>query len=369
MSHTVSPHPTTSNRLGLDYHAQAASFQKLPYPIIDVHTHLSGASACLLYKEIARLYGIGMTFSMTDLDEIEVVRSVLGEKVAFIAVPNFRDPDHRWHFGEGYLRRIEAYHQKGVRIAKFWAAPGAREYGEKIGDPDFMNLDAPARLAAMELATSLDMILMAHVADPDTWFQTRYKDASQFGTKLDQYRPLRHVLDRFTQPWIIAHLGGWPEDLEFLTDLLEEHPNCHLDTSATKWMVREISKHEPSHFRDFITHFQGRILFGSDILTSDQHLQPPEEDATAYSLKANNKQDAIDLYASRYWALRTLFESNLKIPSPIADPDLALIDPEGSSPLDGPTLCGMALPDHLLKSVYHDAATALLLGKGACSNE
>ncbi len=369
MTHTLSTHPTSSNRLGLDYRAEAATFRQLPYPIIDVHSHLAGASACLLYREMARLYGIGLTFSMTHLDEIEAVRSVMGDSVEFIAIPDFREQDHRWHFGQGYLHRLEAYAKRGVRIAKFWAAPGAREYGKSIGEPDFMKLDAPHRREAMRVATDLGMILMAHIADPDTWFQTRYQDAAEFGTKLDQYTPLRRVLDEFPQPWIIAHFGGWPEDLTFLTKLLEEHPNCYLDTSATKWMVRELSKHDVAEFSDFLKRFQGRILFGSDIVTTDQHLQPTDDSTMTYSAKANSEQDAVDLYASRYWALRMLFESDLTIPSPIADPDLHLVDPTKYGELDGPMLCGKKVDEHTLKSVYHDAAAALLLGTVDTSND
>ncbi|MHC4590503.1 MAG: hypothetical protein ACYTAQ_14535 [Planctomycetota bacterium] len=40
---------------------------------------------------------------------------------------------------------------------------------------------------------------------------------------------------------------------------------------------------------------------------------------------ASSPQEAFDLYASRYWALRTLFETDHVGPSPIADPDLALV--------------------------------------------
>lgn len=86
-------------------------------------------------------------------------------------------------------------------------------------------LDAPLRVAAMELASSLGMSLMVHIADPDTWFQTRYSDAARYGTKSAQYLPLERLLDRFSAPWLAAHMGGWPEDLHFLAGILDRHPN------------------------------------------------------------------------------------------------------------------------------------------------
>jgi hypothetical protein len=106
------------------------------------------------------------------------------------------------------------------------------------------------RIRAMELASDLGMMFMTHVGDPDTWFATKYTDSSIYGTKLSQYEPLEELLDRFRQPWIAAHFGGWPENLEFLDGLLSRHDQLHLDTSATNWVSREISKHEPAELAD-----------------------------------------------------------------------------------------------------------------------
>src|SRR5690606_38233557 len=131
------------------------------------------------------------------------------------------------------------------------------------------------------------MIFMVHVADPDTWFATKYADASIYGTKRQQYEPLEALLDRFTQPWIAAHMGGWPEDLALLTDLLNRHDNLYLDTSATKWIVREVSKHSRDELIAFLTRFKGRIMFGSDIVTADDHLTP-SSDANEMATKASS---------------------------------------------------------------------------------
>jgi hypothetical protein len=156
-------------------------------------------------------------------------------------------------------------------------------------------------------------------------------------------------------PWIAAHLGGWPEDLGFLSGLLDRHPNLHLDASATKWMVREISRHEREAVVAFLRRFNGRILFGSDIVTTDDHLAHAEG-KSEMAAKASAPEDAFDLYASRYWALRTLWETDHDGPSPIADPDLAMLDPGRFGPLDAPRLRGHRLPADLLQSFYAGAA-------------
>ncbi len=47
-------------------------------------------------------------------------------------------------------------------------------------------------------------------------------------------------------------------------------------------------------------------------------------------------------------------------PSPIADPDLHLVDPETFTPLDAPILRGCALPEPVLKALYVETASTLL---------
>ena len=348
-----------SNLFGLDYRREAARFPRLPYPIVDVHSHVHGRLATPILAEAMSLYGIGSIYSMTALEQVETVRNILGDRVRFISVPDFAAADRRRAHGEAYAERIERYFAAGARIAKFWAAPRIVDMAAEAGEPGLFALDSPLRRDAMETASRLGMVFMTHVADPDTWFATRYANAARYGRKLDHYRPLEALLDRYHTPWIAAHFGGWPEDLAFLDGLLARHPNLHLDTSATKWVVREISRHPPEAVRDFLTRWEGRILFGSDIVTTDDHLVA-RDGKTEMAAKASTAEDAFDLYASRYWALRTLWELDHDGPSPISDPDLAMVDPARHGPADSPRLRGMRLPAPLLRSLYADAAARLL---------
>ncbi len=349
-----------SNRFALDYRSEAGSFPAPPVGIIDAHTHVNGARAAVLMREAMDLYGIERVWSMTALDEVEAVRKVLGERLELIAIPDWASKDRRHANGPGFLENIRRFHDLGARIVKFWAAPRAIDYGHEAGDPDLLRLDSPDRLRAMELADSLGMTFMTHVADPDTWFETRYRDAARYGTKRSHYEPLESLLDRFRhRRWIAAHLGGWPEDLAFLDALLRRNPNLHLDASATKWMVREVSRHPREAVIAFLRTHRGRILFGSDIVTTDEHLKPGEE-KTEMQAKADSADDAFDLYASRYWALRSMWEADGEMESPIGDPDLAMVAPERHGPHDAPTLRGFALPDDLLRTFYRDAAEAIV---------
>ena len=59
------PTPTTSNRLGLDYRAEAVRMGPPTVPIIDAHTHINGLEASRLFAEVMDLYGIQAVWSMT----------------------------------------------------------------------------------------------------------------------------------------------------------------------------------------------------------------------------------------------------------------------------------------------------------------
>lgn len=338
------PHPAIhdANRLGLDYRAEAAKFA-YDGPILDVHTHLNSVASAELYFEAADLFNVRKAWSMSQLEVVDDLTAALGDRIAFIAVPNYLKRQEADTFSTDFMRRIEGFAEKGCRMVKFWAAPRGRDFSNDL------RLDAPIRPAMIKLARSLGMIFMTHVADPDTWFATKYADASVYGTKAEQYPPLKKLLDDVApDPVIAAHMGGSPEDLDFVQTLLDAHPNLYLDTSATKWMVRELSRH-PDAFADFVTRNAGRVLFGTDIVTNEENRHRSFQDGSG----------GFDLYASRFWALRTLIETDYEGPSPIVDPDLHMVDP-AMDPKSTATLHGANISGEALAMLYHGAADALL---------
>lgn len=345
-----------ANRLGLDYRREAAILGPPSIPIIDAHAHINGRRASAIWAEAADLYGVEQVYSMTRLSEAASVREVLGDRVRFIAFPDWSNPDRESVHRDGYLPVIEAYRERfDARIVKFWSAPQLRDLAG--GDPaDLAPLDSPWRVRQAELAAQLGMMFMVHIADPDTWFATRYTDEAKYGSKASQYPPLERMLERFSQPWIAAHTGGWPENPDFLDGLLERHANLYLDTSATKWMVREYSRHPRERLLRFFERWRGRLLFGSDIVTMDAHLSPDKSGASSTKAdQASDERSAFDLYAGRYWALRVLFETRHEGRSPIDDPDA-----EGA-----PALRGLALGEPTLRVLYAQAAHRLFGSESA----
>lgn len=320
-------------------------------PIVDAHVHIAHLASARQLMDVAELFGVTQLWSQTPLEQVDDIRQALGDRIRFVAIPDYRAPDKEKAFGVDWLERIEAFACKGAKLVKFWAAPRGRDI------TPMLRLDHPIRWQAMKLARALKMDFMVHVADPDTWFATKYRDRTQYGTKAEQYEPLIRALEEFADVrWLAAHMAGDPEHLDHLNDLLTRYPHLYLDTSATKWMVRELS-YRTHDFAQLCRDHPGRILFGSDIVAPPP-LSPPVSPPIPCTSPLTHGDMTFDHYASRYWALRTLLETDYHGSSPIVDPDLPMVDPS-LPPTATAHLRGARLDAATLDSIYRTASANL----------
>jgi len=314
--------PPDYNRIGLDFH-QPMPRPKVRGQVIDWHTHLLARRHADTWFETADHFGIDAFCTMAPLDEAISLQRDYGHRLHFIAIPEWRDQTPHWL--DNWLRRIEAFYNLGSRVVKIHMAPGTMVMRG-------WSLDHPNARTILNETRARKMIIMTHLGDPDLWYAGKYADTAKFGTRDQHYQIWDQMLTEFApNPWVGAHMGGNPEDLGRLQHLLDRHPQLYLDTSATRWMVREISNRR-DEARDFVIHNADRLLFGTDQVSGDER--------------------GFDFLASRFWAHRKLWETAYVGPSPIVDPDL----PEDQQP----TLRGLALPDQVLQKIYHDNAVKLL---------
>jgi len=314
-------------------------------PIIDIHAHVlltrpgdppngpplgtgpdASADQAVTMLDAADDFGIGLTVGMTPADDIPVLRARLGDRLRFNGMINKKSADEP---DDAAYRLLDQYLREGVEIIKFWAAPRGRERG--------LIVDSPWRIECARRAIAAGIrVFMVHVGDPDVWFRAMYADAAKFGSKPEQYVGLERMLQMFPEAaWIGAHMGGDPEHPDHLEALFEKYPNYYVDTSATKWQVREVSPRAEA-IRSLICRYPTRFLFGVDLVT--RHPLTREH------------------YVSRYWCQRTLWESEWQGRSPIADPDYTAAAGQPATPM----LRGVGLPAEVLEQVYHHNARRLL---------
>jgi hypothetical protein len=331
------------NMTGQDY-SDRSHFASIDFPIIDIHSHVTmttasdqaqgpasgpGASGssdqAALMLEVGKEFGIRQTMTMCPPQDIPPLRERFGNLLAFNGMI-MKKPDEPDDIA---YQNLDKFLANGIEIVKLWSAPRGRDRGYVV--------DAPWRKESLQRARKAGIkIVMVHVGDPDRWWETVYTDIEKYGSKPSQYAPFRAMMDEFSDLiWIGAHMGGDPEHPDHLESLLEKYPNLYLDTSATKWQVREVSPRRDA-IRSLICRYSDRFLFGSDLVTRHQLVR--------------------EHYVSRYWCQRTLWESDWEGLSPIDDPDYKAVEGQPKTP----TLRGVCLPTNVLRKVYYENAKRLL---------
>lgn len=315
---------TEANRIGLDY--RAAPPRRGSVKLIDVHTHVRSAADAGLFFEAAAWYGVERVLSMSPLENVDELRRSFGERIGFIAIPRWGQMKPEREFQQQWLADLAEFRRRGAKLCKFWMAPPMRERHGWTLRHEFLQ-------PVIDRALELGFDFMTHIGDPSVWWRpgARYANTAVFGTKAEQFEQLEYFLERVRPRFVIgAHLGGSIEEPDFLQGLLDRHDNYFLDSSATKWIVREVAR-DPAAARQFVIRNAGRVLFGSDLVTGQDY--------------------DFDHYASRYWAHQMMWESDYRGESPIADPDA-----------DGPPrLAGLNLPIDVLTKMYRENAQRLRL--------
>jgi len=293
-------------------------------PIYDAHIHVSSPEETTRFLEVAHGYGVARALGVGFLHKLEALPNSFRRHFDYCVIIESENALRSRRFTAETRRTIERARELGAVSAKFWFSPAI--YERNLG----LYLSDELLSPAFELLGELGMSALLHVADPDTWFRHTYNDPGFFGDKLSQYEHVEIVLAKHRDViFQCAHFAGHPEDLDHVDGLLERHPNLIIDTSATKWIARELSA-QPERAREFVIRRADRILFGSDVLMGPLH------------------SDAH--YASRYRVHQLLWETDHEGPSPIIDADA----------VGEVTLRGLALPAHVLNKIYHQNARTWL---------
>ncbi len=288
--------------------------RKVRGPIVDMHTHMTEPPTNRDLVDAARLYGVSRIVAIAPLDVGLALQAQYPDEIVVAARALAKDPADRRPVEEQTVEMIHRAHAQGVRIIKFWFAPRIRD---RLG---FL-LDAPRLDRAFIAIAEHGLGVLVHVSDPDRWFERKY-DPAKYGRKADQYPMLETRLRQFPSvPFLAAHMGGDPEHLDHLAVLLARYPNLYLDTSATKWIIRELGRQRDAG-REFFRRWAERICFGTDQVVV--------------------KEPGPKRYAVRYWVHQMFWETDLECDSPIPDPDS-----------DGtPRLRGLDLPEGVLAQIY-----------------
>jgi len=327
------------NRLGLNYRKVPARKVIIDGGIIDAHNHTRDPALTQIMVDAANAYGISSFYTMCPLEHAPALAEKFAGKFKFIAIPDWKSATASEAFITDWLKRLDAFAAPPLnsRLIKFHMAPGTQK---RWG----INLDHPLIQRVADHAYKLGYHFMSHFADPKAWFYGtgNYADGS-FGSFDSQFAMLERFLEKYPDRIHLgAHMGGSLENIDALAKRFDKFPHYVVDTSATKWIVRAVAEQSVQAVKDFIIHYQDRIIFGSDLVVGDKY--------------------DWDHYASRYWVHQKLWEEDYRDQSPIDDPDAG----KGFDPATGtfdaknsdgvPRLVGLDLPNEVLVKIYRGNA-------------
>jgi predicted TIM-barrel fold metal-dependent hydrolase len=299
-------------------------------PIFDAHTHIG------TIENISKMIAIEDDYDVSK--QIGIVHDEEGFRQAkeqypgrFVYAKYLSLRDIAQYNVKPVLDEISKLLDQGYSIAKTWFGPRWRDYIENVSK-DF-SINHPKLEPIYEALETLDIPLIIHIGDPDTYYASQYRDSEKYGLKEAHLQELEDVLSRHRKLRVqVPHLGAQPEihRLPNLSRWLDKFPNTVLDTASSRWMARELSK-DTKKARGFILKYSDRVLFGTDISAG---------------------KGERDFFSGRYIAQRILWETSERdTPLPIPDAD--------TEATGGTFINGLDLPLDALKKLYWENANRI----------
>lgn len=235
-------------------------------------------------------------------------------------------------FPEYASKRLIAQKGMGAEGVKVW-----KPFGLHVKDAEgtLAKIDDPRLDPIWQTAGELGLPVLVHIADPVAFFDpidATNERWEELGNNPDwaftspPFPPFLALMDAFHRmvkrnantTFIGAHVGCYGEDLGYVGRMLDDCPNYLIDISAR---IGELGR-QPYTARRFFIDYQDRILYGSDL--------SPD----------------IDAYRLSYRFLET-------------DDEYFNYNTSGVPQQGRWHVCGLYLPDAVLKQVYYNNAAKL----------
>ncbi|HPH95888.1 MAG TPA: amidohydrolase family protein [Anaerolineaceae bacterium] len=239
-------------------------------------------------------------------------------------------------FPEWAAGRLAAQKQMGAQGLKIW-----KPFGLHVRDQhgDLVKVDDVRLDPIWQVAGELGLPVLAHVADPVAFFDPidetneRWEELGahpDWAFTSPPFPPFLSILEGFYRmvkrhpqtTFIGAHVGCYGENLAWVGKMLDDCPNYAIDISGR---LGELGR-QPYSARRFFIQYQDRILFGSDM--------GPDVDAYRLSYRFLETDDEYFNY------------------------NVSEVPGQGRW-----YVCGLFLPDEVLKKVYYQNARRLLFGE------
>ena len=336
--------------------------ERARFPLIDIHTHISGSARSQAGVELAaeRIFYATPEELLAVMDR-KSIRSMVNLTGGYgdgvrqnVSLYDAAHPGRFYTFTEPSYERlleprysqiqaqaIEEAHRNGARGLKILKTLGLY-LRENITAGKLIAIDDPRFDPMWDICGNLGIPVAIHISDPIAFFRPidrfneRYEELSNhpdwsfhggdFPSNAELIVARNRVIARHPKTrFIMLHVGNFAEDLGNVTENLNRFPNMTVDIAAR---INELGR-QPRTARALFDRFQDRILFGTDATPhGDEYPQQVFNDA---------------LYEIYFRFLETDDEYFDYAP--------AKVPPQGRW-----RISGINLPESILRKVYYDNA-------------
>ena len=319
-------------------HSTSHTVVKPRFPAIDYHNHLDAQEPAEVLKVmdacgIEHIINITMKVGDEAVAMIEKYKAADPKRFSTIGWMDWSgadSPDFA-EFVRLSIERLERLVAHGIVGFKFW-----KDLGLTVRDAsgELIRVDDERLAPIFERCGELGVPVMVHIGDPEAFFlpidakNERYEelaahpDWSFYGAQYGKDELLKQrdrVFQRHPKTTFVgAHIAENSEDLQRVSAMLDACPNVMVDISAR---ASELGR-QPYSARSFFLRYADRILFGADLV--------PE----------------VEMYRLYYRFLETA--------------DEYFEYPTHASGQGRWNICGLYLPEDVLRKVYRDNALRLL---------
>jgi predicted TIM-barrel fold metal-dependent hydrolase len=257
----------------------------------------------------------------------EMVKAYPGRFIVFAQLDWSKVDDP--NFSAEMVKQLDDSVARGARGLKFLKDYGL---GVRTKDGKLLAIDDPRMDPIFEEAGRLHIPVFIHSGDPEAFFHPidstneRYEelhehpDWSFYGRDyptLEQLLEARNrVFAKHPHTTFVSLHMGWPENLDWVSTMLDQHPNVMVEFGARE---AELGR-QPQRTRELFLRYQDRVMFGTDNEVTE------------------------DLYRNNFRWLETADE---------------YFDYWGAPGQGRFEIYGLALPDPVLKKIYHENAERL----------
>jgi predicted TIM-barrel fold metal-dependent hydrolase len=279
--------------------------ERARYPVIDAHNHLFGDVPAL--GMLAEMDAAGVELFVNVTGNVSMPFGVGGYSIKPRPLSEYLASHVKPHPGRfAALTMADFARWDDFHLFRSAGNPGGK--GERWVDLCIQHLEADVRAGALGLkvtkelglrfqdndgamlrvdderlfpiwrrAGELDLPVLIHVSDPLGFFLTA-DETNEHRTTLEEFPSWSFQGSTYAKDeliaqrdrviaahpgtrFICAHVANYPEDLAYVSRLLDAHPNVWIDFSAR---MDELGR-QPYSARDFFIRYQDRILFGTDM--------------------------------------------------------------------------------------------------------